>query len=444
MHDYMKQALTALALGVCVTVLVPSCFLFKKVSQKTSAPASKPPAAPEQAPPAPSEKPGQPEPPVTGNKKTPKIYKVALLTPLYIDQVTGDTAFSVSSQTPLPANALGGLEFYEGALLAQDSLREEGIQLQLQVYDTKSTTLPMTRLISSGKLDSVSLVLGAVSGNELTAVAELAKQRQIHFVSATYPNDAGVRRNPYLTILNSTLQIHCEAIQQFVQQKFTNKNIIVIYENNAQEKQNLAYLQQSYSEAGSARKTPLRPLEWNTQTTTSELLPLLSKDKNNVIILTALYPQVAESIIGQLVSLTQTYTLNVVGMPTLDGDVNLRKSTYKGLSIYYSTPYPYAYAANNAAINQMMWDFFRKYRSRPSDMAIKGFESLYYFGKLLHRGEKHFNTNLTRDEGSLLTRFQIKPIYANNPGGQDRQPDYFENTHLYFMQIRDGKVIPAN
>lgn len=437
----MKRTFTAFVLGACLTVLMPSCFLLKNASRKTSTPVSQQPAAPEKPTPAPSQKPEQSKAP-TGNKNSPKVFKVALLTPLYIDQVTGDTAFSVTSPTPLPAASLAGLEFYEGALLAQDSLRQDGITLQLHVYDTKSATRPLTQLIGSGKLDSADLLLGAVSGNELTQLGQFARQHQIHFVSATYPNDAGVRRNPYLTILNSTLQVHCRAIQQFVQQKFTNKNVVVIYQDNAQEKQNLAYLQESYRETTSARKSPLRPLVWSKETTTNQLLPLLDKDKNNVIIITALYPEVAESIIGQLVPLIKTYTLNLVGMPTLDGDANLRKSVYKGLSIYYSTPYPYAYAANNAAINQMMWDFFHKYRSRPSDMALKGFESLYYFGKLLPGGEKHFNTSLTREEGSLLTRFQIKPVYQSD--SHDRQPDYFENMHLYFMQIRDGKVTPAN
>lgn len=436
----MKRTLTALVFGVCVTVLVPSCSLFKKVTHRTPAPVSQTPHAPERPSPSPAVPP-TPEAPVTTHKKAPKLYKVALFTPLYIDQVTGDTAFSVSSPAPLPAGALAGLEFYEGALLAQDSLQQDGIGVQLQVYDTKSATQPLGRLISSGKLDSVNLLLGAVSGSELTELSRFAKQRHIHFVSATYPNDAGVRDNPYLTILNSTLQAHCTAIEQFVQQKFTNKNIIVIYQDNAQEKQNLSYLQAAYQKGGGGR-SPLKSLVWGNETTTAQLTPLLDKDKNNVIIITALYPQVAESIIGQLVSLTQTYTLNVAGMPTLDGDANLRSPTYKGLSIYYSTPYPYAYAANNAAINQMMWDFFRKYRSRPSDMALKGFESLYYIGKLLPGGEKRFNQNLTREEGSLLTRFQIRPVYADGVDG--RQPDYYENTHLYFMQIRDGKIIPAN
>ena len=439
----MKRTLSILLLETCVALLLSSCFLFKKTPQKAPSAVSENKPAPNQAP-TPAEKaPKAPyEVPAFGKKVTPHIFKVALMAPLYIDQVTSDTAFSINSPAPLPPQALAGLEFYEGALMAMDSLRKDGIAIQLEVFDTKSTSKPLSRILQSGGLDSTSLLLGAVSGSELQEISNFARKHEINFVSATYPNDGGVKDNPFLTILNSTLQVHCDAIQDFVQQKFTNKKIIVIYQDNAQEKQNLQYLQASYQKMDNARKSPLTPFSWNNETTVDKLLPLLSKEQNNVIIVTALYPQVAESIIGQLVPLTKNFTLNVVGMPTLDGDANLRKTDYQGISIYYSTPYPYAYASNNTSINAMMWDFFRRYRSRPSDMALKGYESMFYFGNLLHKRGKYFNAYLQQDEASLLTRFRIQPVYGT--GTQSGKPDYFENMHLYFMQIRDGKVTPAN
>lgn len=441
----MKNTFAALARVSCAAVLCSSCFLLKKAPQ-TPPPATtpKPPATETQpAPPPPSGKNPYQVPAFGKEVKTP-VVRVALLAPLYIDQVTGDTAFSVTSRTPLPPQALGGLEFYEGALLALDSLREDGIPLQLQVYDTKSASKPLGRILSSGQLDSATFLVGAVSADELREVSAFAKKHEINFVSATYPNDGGVTANPFLTILNSTLQQHCRAIQDFVQQKFTDKRIIVIYQDNTQEKQNLHYLQEAYQRMNNSRKAPLTPFAWDNQTTTDKLLPLLSKDQNNVVIITALYPQVAESIIGQLVTLTKDYQIQVVGMPTLDGDANLRKPDYAGLSIYYSTPYPYAVASDNPSINAMMWDFFRKYRSRPSDMALKGYESLFYFGSLAHQRGKYFNAYLSRTPATLLTRFAIQPIYLTGTETESGRPDYFENTRLYFMQIRDGKVMPAN
>lgn len=444
----MKRIITAMILAVGMALLFPSCSLFKKV-QKTTQPAAQnmspvPEKKPEPLPAKATKAPYQV--PAFAKKVYKPVFRVALFTPLYLDQITSDTGFAVNNRNPLPANAIGGLEFYEGALLALDSLEQQGIRVHLEVYDTKSTSKPLDRLLRSGQLDSVNLMIGAVSGSELQEIGRFAKKSEINFISATYPNDAGITDNPFLTILNSTIRMHCNAIQHFAQQKFSNKNILVIYQNTSQEKQNLDYLEDSYKQMKDPRKSPLQPVSWNNNTTTNILLPKLSQDKNNIIILTALYPQVAESIIGQLIPLTKDYTINVVGMPTLDGDATLRASEYAGINIYYSTPYPYSNAAQNPAINSMIWNFFRKYRSRPSDMALKGFESLFYFGTLLHRDGQYFNSDMNDPAGRLLTRFNIQPVYRNHTGTAtgDTPPDYFENIHLYFMQIRDGKVMSAN
>jgi ABC-type branched-subunit amino acid transport system substrate-binding protein len=441
----MKRFIVHFGLPATIVLLLSSCFLFRKNEGTVIPP-------PETSKPV-EEKPAPPPPksarsapfnvPAFGRKELRPVYQVALFTPLSVDQVLSDTGFSVNSSAPLPPGTVAGLEFYEGALLAMDSLRQEGIPLHLTVYDTKSLSRPLNRLLNSGQLDSTHLILGSVNSSELKQISNFAKQKKINFISVTYPNDAGISDNPFLTILNTTLRVHCNAIQDFAQRKFSDKNIVVVYQNNSQEKQNLAYLQQAYAAMNYSGKAPLHPFEWTNNTTASDLSAHLDQNKNNVIILTALYPQVSLSIIGQLIALTDTYRVSVVGMPTLDGLADLRKSQYKGMDVFYSTPYPYLNATDHPAIKSMMWHFFNKYHSRPSDMALKGYESLFYFGKLLHKDGIYFNADLNDPVGRLLTQFQIQPIYR---GSKDAStpPDYFENTRLYFMRVRDGKVTRAN
>jgi ABC-type branched-subunit amino acid transport system substrate-binding protein len=441
----MKRFTTFILYFACIAILLSSCSLFRKIkSTRIPPPVTKQPL-PKEEKPAPAEKEAALPAPfhvkAFAKKVFRPVYNVALFTPLYLDQVTSDTAFSVNSRTPLPGPALAGLEFYEGALLALDSLQQQGIALHLFVYDTKSTSKPLSRILHSNQLDSTNLMIGAVGSDAFKEISDVAKQKQINFISATYPNDAGIRENPFVVIVNSTLRVHCHAIQDFAQQKFSDKNILVVYQNNAQEKQNLQYMQEAYNQMRYSRKSPLHPIEWK-DTSATNLLPHLSKDKNNVIVLTALYPQVALSIIGQLVPLAKTYRISVVGMPTLDGNQNLKKPEYNGIDIYYSTPYPYSNAASVPAIRSMMWQFFRKYRSRPSDMALKGYETLFYFAELLRHNGMYFNKALNSNTGHLLTDFEFRPIYKT--GGDKQPPDYFENTHLYFMKIRDGKVMRAN
>lgn len=447
MSKTMKRFFTSGLLPVCLLLMLSSCFLFKKTSTTTLPPRTpEKPISSDKAPVTPPKKEAAPAPfhvKAFGQKIFKPVYNVALFTPLNIDKITSDTGFSVNNRTPLPSSSVGALEFYEGTLLALDTLQQQGILLRLYVYDTKSTSNSLKNILHSRQLDSVDLIIGAVNSAELKEISHFAKEKEVNFISATYPNDAGIDDNPFLTILNSTLRAHCTGLQEFIQQKFYNKNIVAIYQNNSQEKQILEYLQEANKKMAFNRKSPIMPFEWTNNTTVDELKTHLQKDKNNVIVVTALYSQVALSIIGQLIPLTKEYTINVVGMPTLDGNNDLKKSEYKGINIYYSTPYPYEHAVDNPGIKSMMWKFFGKYRSRPSDMALKGYETMYYFGHLLQKDGVYFNGHIndTKD-AALLTQFNIQPIYKRD-NTKDTAPDYFENKKLYFMQVRDGKVMPA-
>lgn len=455
----MKQFTTFLFILCCCSLLSSSCFLIKKIQ----GPPVPPPPEEETLPPPKKEETNKPsttkespapfDVPEFGKEVRKPVYDVALFAPLNLDEVTRDTGFSINNRTPLPGVTLSALEFYEGALLAMDTLQKQGIRLRLHVYDTRSSSNPLFRVLNDPRLDSADLLLGgSVNANELKQISAFAQKNKINFVSATYPNDAGITQNPFLIIVNSTLHIHCEAIQDFAQQKFSNKQITVIYRNTPQEKQNLEYMQKAYQQMSFSRKVPLQPFEWTNNTTTADLIPHLSKEKNNVIILTSLYPEVALSIIGQLKTIATQYMINIIGMPTLDGLTDLKKPDYNGINIYYSTPFPYVNLATDPAIKQMMWKFFYLYRSRPSDIAIKAYESLFYFGHLLHKDGLFFNAKINDPSARLLTDFHFAPIYtsdktrnpADNAKASAGSPDYFENIRLYFMRVRDGKVVPAN
>lgn len=437
-----KKAAFLLIVGI--SFLFSSCFLFKK-TQGPRLP--QPPEKVDQTSPLPETQ--QPEQKtkapfdvkVFGKKVKKRVYDVALFLPLDIDAVVSDSGFAIGNNMPLPAGTLNGLEFYEGALMALDSLREQNIPLRLHVYDTKSKRESLSRLLNSRKLDSVDLIIGPVKGNAFKQIGAFAKKQQINFVSATYPNDGGLTNNPFLIIVNSTLRVHCFAIQSFAQQKFSNQKITVVYYDNAQGKQNVNYLKASYQEMAYARKVPLFPFEWNNSTSVQNLIPHLDAEKTNVIILTTLYPDVSLNIIAQLTPLAEKYKIQIVGMPTLEGLSELRKSEYKGITIYYSTVFPYINMAYYPSMKHMMWSYFNQYHARPGDIALTGFETLFYFGHLLDKKGRYFNGDLNDGAGKIMTEFNFQPIYDSD---DSNPPDYFENTNIYFLRERDGKVTLAN
>ena len=120
-----------------------------------------------------------------------------------------------------------GLEFYEGASIALDSLGEEGVKLQVSIYDTRSANGSVSTLISQSKLDSTDLIIGSVTGNEYKQLADFALKKNIPFVSATYPNDAGVTANPFLVIVNSKLNTHLTSVYNYLLKNYGNARVVL-------------------------------------------------------------------------------------------------------------------------------------------------------------------------------------------------------------------------
>ena len=82
--------------------------------------------------------------------------------------------------------------------------------------------------------------------------------------------------------------------------------------------------------------------------------------------------------------------------------------------------------------------YFQLYRAKPTDMAYKGFESTYYFTSILRDYGKDFMQHLNESGLAVFHDFNFRPVY--NPKN-DKEPDYYENKHLFIMQILNGENV---
>src|SRR4051812_10409425 len=66
---------------------------------------------------------------------TTRPLRIAVLAPLYIDSAFTDTQF-IAGNT-LPKTMVPALDFYNGVMMAIDSLKKENVHVEVWVYDTK-------------------------------------------------------------------------------------------------------------------------------------------------------------------------------------------------------------------------------------------------------------------------------------------------------------------
>ncbi len=363
-----------------------------------------------------------------------KTYRVGIFSPLYLDSVFTENEYKYGKKN-FPKFAQQGLDFVQGAQIALDSMPLPNGNIVASIYDSKATVNNIPWLISNHKLDSVDLIIGAVKDAEYLQLASFAKQKNIPFISASYPNDGGVSNNPFLIIVNSTLRAHCETIYSYLLQNHGTDKIFFCRKKGAQEDKIAEYFRSINESDGK----PLLSIETiNFEDDFSILQNKLDSNRKTIIIGGSLNEGFAASIVNTVAELHETYPLEVIGMPNWDGFSALKKASLKDFPIYYTTPF--INAKTDVYSRKIKQVYSKKYKGVPSDMAYKGFESVYVFARLITRYPDDFMSHLNEYSYKVFNEYNFKAVYVNK---KNTIPDYFENKRLYFMKILNGKISKA-
>jgi len=369
-------------------------------------------------------------------------YKVGIFAPLYLDSVFTDKEFRYKQG--IPRFIMPAVDFVQGAQVALDSMQGNE-NIEASIFDSKAYTQNIPWLIQNKKLDSLNLIIGNVKDPEYRQLADFALQKKIPFISATFPNDGGITANPYLVIVNPTLRSHCEAIYSYLLQNHGMDKIYLCRKAGAQEDQVAGYFKQLNEQDGQPL-LPIQVLNFDSNPTSDYIKSKLDSNRKTVIIGGSLEENFASNLATACYDLNSVYPITLIGMPTWDGFATFhKKDGMLNFPVYFTSPYwnnkwdDYSKMVLNA--------YTKKFKGKPSDMAFKGFESVYLFTKLLTRYPGDMITHLNDRSLKVFSEYNFRPVRLkkeNLPTGQAGEgADYFENKHLYFIKIVNGTASRA-
>lgn len=364
------------------------------------------------------------------------VYHVGIFAPLYLDSVFNKNEFRYKQG--IPRFIAPALDFVQGALTALDSLQAGDDNINASIFDTKSYNEKIPDLIRNKKLDSLNLIIGNVRDEDFLQLAAFALQKNIPFISATYPNVSGVTANPFLVVMNSTLKSHCDAIYSYILQNHGTDKIYLCRQKGKQEDMVASYFKMM-NEPDGKTLLQIETLNMEDNVTTAFLKSKLDSSSKSVIIGGSLDEIFAGNLAKACYDLHKTYSISLIGMPNWDNFSALyNKKSMTGFPIYFTTPF---YTEKYDAFSRSLATaYYKKYKSKPSDMAYKGFESVYLFTKLLAKNPVNFMAHISDKDQKVFCEYNFKPVKLNDKAAV---PDYFENKHLYLIQILNGSVSRA-
>lgn len=351
--------------------------------------------------------------------------KVAIIAPLYTDSAFAGGVLKGN----LPRIMMPGLDFIQGAEIALDTIKTNGRKIEAHFIDSKSSVRTIEWMMKYGGLDKMDLIIGSVKEPEYRELSLFALEKRIPFVSATYPNDGAIRNDSFLIIMNSTLKTHVEGIYSFIVQKHGMDQILLLKRRNDNRIDNY------FKEVNNATGKPLLNIKSIAVDSISsgQLSMLIDTLKPAVVIGATLDEWSALNYADACYPFRSKVTL--IGMPNWDGFRELfNKDRYKDFPILFTTPH--SDENQNAFTNFLGNQYFTQYRTKPSDMAYKGFESTYYFTNILLNFPDNFMEHLNEDQFACFHEFNFRPVDINKNG----TTDYFENKHVFIIQILNGMI----
>ena len=344
---------------------------------------------------------------------------IVVFIPLEIDAAFNGPDYILGNNN-LPKTMLPGLDFYNGVLMAVDSLKKTTTLLDIRIIDTKQKNNSLATLLADSSIQNTALIISAVTNKADTKlIADFALARKTQMISAIFPNDAGITNNSFFTVLNPTLKTQCEAIYNYIQANFSKNTILYLKKKGPTED----FIKNIIIESNSQSSKSFLNIEVEDSVVFSDLEPYLDSTKQNVLLCGSLKESFGAAIVKTL-NEHPAYKTTVIGMPTWDGEKSLNAAN---VEIIYASPY--YFNGNEKLLKQLTAAYKVKYLGRPSDQFFKGYETMLYFAtSLLSKSSPAFNT------------FKITPV---NNADNKSQVDYQENKNLYFFRKQNGQIKSA-
>lgn len=352
------------------------------------------------------------------NKETPKsisTIKAAVILPFMLD----GSRKSDSSRM---------IEYYEGFLMAVDSLKRTGVSIDLYAYDSGNENASIHSILAKNEMKSMDIIFGPLYQQHIKPLASFAKKHDIRLVIPFSSKDNSVFNNPSVYQVNTPQSYLYSEVYEHFTRKFPNANVIIL-ETTAVDKDKEEFIKGLKQELGN-KGIPVRTLPATASEAT--LKAALRSDKENFFIPASGSDLTLIKLLPQLTLLVRNnpeQNIHLFGYPewqtyTKDHlESFFELDTYFYSSFYTNNLLPSAVSFTNAYHKWYSKDMANTYPK----YGMLGFDTAFFFLKGLSVYGSELEDNLYKmDLTPIQTGFKFDRV--NNWGG-------FVNKKVFFVHF---------
>ncbi len=186
--------------------------------------------------------------------RTRDVYHVALLIPLYLENLPPETvprqqvdtsvsrlahpglsafvtgpAGDVRKELPPDHKSFSFISYYHGVLLALDSVRQHGGNIRLHVYDVCQDVTKAMKVTQQERFSEMDLVIGPFHRQSLNYISSYGRRHNIPVVSPLLADRDQLFGNPNLYKATPSLEAMLDEVASYVARHYPDQNIIVVH-----------------------------------------------------------------------------------------------------------------------------------------------------------------------------------------------------------------------
>lgn len=321
-------------------------------------------------------------------------------------------------------SSLSALHFYEGCLMAVDSLKKLNRMVTVKAYDAPVDSNGIRRLFQDDMLRKSKVVFALLSEQMNRYAAELAEKYGVNLVITASAENEYLRNNPHVALSNASTMTQCILMAQEMSTLYSNSNFVLAWRNVRREneladafrsvlKSNKDYVEVNLQDKGAAG-----------------LIQLLNRTKKNVVFIVSSDEAYISPLLTQLEEQQLGETV-VAGLPTWQRFESLDFMSYQNLRIHVFDNTHIDY--DNPVVANLRNQFIRNYYHDPLPMAFHGYDLMLTFGKTM----TGTTVNLEQWISSTNSTINGMPLFTGVGEGM------FENRSITVLRFSDYRLVPV-
>jgi len=240
--------------------------------------------------------------PLAQNFKIQNAKKMVMLLPFNISKIENDTVNSTMSRLKTDKFLNMTLDFYAGALMAIDSAKTIGLNIEIQILDSQETknTSNIVALIEQNNIKNADVVIGPFYQNNVEKTAELLAKNNVYIISPLSKETSKSYKN--LILATPSNEMIKSAMFDFMKEKKGNIVAVVDPKKGNSKK----YISQKNKDIRFV------PMDATGKFTVDSIAIKLVKNKMNYVILDSEKTGMILKTINFLIALSKDYQLQLV------------------------------------------------------------------------------------------------------------------------------------